>query len=203
MASLRAPLSIGFDRHVDLSATGFSVWLLGAHDGNSAPEALFGMQRSQGTLPGSLKICVDRNLVVSLPLRSRMKKEPFSAPLLGPKSTTINTEAKQRSTRQETESNQETQMPETTVKTTKPETRKEESKRAPGLQFRRLFTKSGVSPYDEIEWELRTAQITDAKGNVILRNRCPPARVPCRRDHSRLGDEGRLFPFQRRCCRLP
>ena len=42
------------------------------------------------------------------------------------------------------------------------------AKKAPGLTFRRFFTKPGVSPYDEIEWELRTAQITDAKGNVIF-----------------------------------
>jgi ribonucleoside-diphosphate reductase alpha chain len=42
------------------------------------------------------------------------------------------------------------------------------TKKAPGLSFRRLFTKPGVSPYDEIEWELRLAQITDAKGNVIF-----------------------------------
>jgi ribonucleoside-diphosphate reductase alpha chain len=41
-------------------------------------------------------------------------------------------------------------------------------KKAPGLSFRRLFTKPGVSPYDEIEWELRLAQITDAQGNVIF-----------------------------------
>ena len=41
-------------------------------------------------------------------------------------------------------------------------------KKAPGLTFRRLFTKPGVSPYDEIEWELRTAQITDAQGAVIF-----------------------------------
>jgi len=41
-------------------------------------------------------------------------------------------------------------------------------KKAPGLQFDRFFTKSGVSPYDEIEWELRVAQITDAQGNVIF-----------------------------------
>jgi ribonucleoside-diphosphate reductase alpha chain len=41
-------------------------------------------------------------------------------------------------------------------------------RKAPGLQFRRLFTKPGVSPYDEIEWELRVAQITDAQGNVIF-----------------------------------
>ena len=41
-------------------------------------------------------------------------------------------------------------------------------KKAAGLGFRRLFTKPGVSPYDEIEWELRTAQITDAHGGVIF-----------------------------------
>src|SRR5712672_593661 len=41
-------------------------------------------------------------------------------------------------------------------------------KKAPGLSFRRLFTKPGVSPYDEIEWERRLAQITDAQGNVIF-----------------------------------
>src|SRR5579871_2481269 len=41
-------------------------------------------------------------------------------------------------------------------------------KKAPGLSFRRLFTAPGVSPYDQVEWELRTAQITDAQGNVIF-----------------------------------
>jgi ribonucleoside-diphosphate reductase alpha chain len=41
-------------------------------------------------------------------------------------------------------------------------------KKAPGLQFRRFFTKPGVSPYDEVEWDLRTAQITDAHGSVIF-----------------------------------
>src|SRR5579872_6957957 len=41
-------------------------------------------------------------------------------------------------------------------------------KKAAGLAFRRLFTKPGVSPYDELEWEFRTAQITDAQGNVIF-----------------------------------
>jgi ribonucleoside-diphosphate reductase alpha chain len=41
-------------------------------------------------------------------------------------------------------------------------------KAAPGLSFRRLFTKLGISPYDELEWDLRLAQITDAKGNVIF-----------------------------------
>src|SRR5579862_4202119 len=42
------------------------------------------------------------------------------------------------------------------------------SKKAPGLSFNRFFTKTGVSPYDEIEWEKRTALITDAKGNTIF-----------------------------------
>jgi ribonucleoside-diphosphate reductase alpha chain len=42
------------------------------------------------------------------------------------------------------------------------------SKKAPGLSFRRFFTKPGVSPYEEIEWEKRTALITDAKGNPIF-----------------------------------
>ena len=41
-------------------------------------------------------------------------------------------------------------------------------KKAPGLTFKRLHTKAGVSPYDEIEWELRTANISDAKGNVMV-----------------------------------
>src|SRR5262250_1807003 len=41
-------------------------------------------------------------------------------------------------------------------------------KKVSGLAFRRFFTKAGVSPYDEIEWELRTAQITDAQGGVIF-----------------------------------
>src|SRR5712672_1959575 len=39
---------------------------------------------------------------------------------------------------------------------------------APGLKFPRYFTRTGVSPYDEVEWELRTASITDAKGNSIF-----------------------------------
>src|SRR6195256_5384814 len=41
-------------------------------------------------------------------------------------------------------------------------------KKAPGLSFRRSFTKAGVSPYDEVEWERRLAQITDSKGGIIF-----------------------------------
>jgi len=43
-----------------------------------------------------------------------------------------------------------------------------QKKAAPGLSFRRFFSKPGVSPYDELEWDLRLAQITDAQGNVIF-----------------------------------
>jgi len=42
------------------------------------------------------------------------------------------------------------------------------ARKAPGLSFRRFFTKPGVSPYDEVEWEKRAALITDAAGNVIF-----------------------------------
>jgi ribonucleoside-diphosphate reductase alpha chain len=42
------------------------------------------------------------------------------------------------------------------------------NKAASGLSFRRFFTKPGVSPYDELEWDLRLAQIADAQGNVIF-----------------------------------
>ena len=31
-----------------------------------------------------------------------------------------------------------------------------------GLKFRRLFTREGVSPYDEVQWEQRTASIANS-----------------------------------------
>jgi ribonucleoside-diphosphate reductase alpha chain len=37
-----------------------------------------------------------------------------------------------------------------------------------GLTFTHRFSKEGVSPYDEVQWERRTASITDAKGNTIF-----------------------------------
>src|ERR1700693_3914151 len=40
--------------------------------------------------------------------------------------------------------------------------------KAQGLTFRRFFTKPGVSPYSEVEWELRNAQITDSQGGMIF-----------------------------------
>src|SRR5689334_24190572 len=37
-----------------------------------------------------------------------------------------------------------------------------------GLAFSRYFTKPKVSPYDEVEWELRTASIGNEKGKTIF-----------------------------------
>src|SRR5512140_2777320 len=37
-----------------------------------------------------------------------------------------------------------------------------------GISFRRLFTTPGVHPFDRLEWELRTAAISNEKGEVIF-----------------------------------
>jgi ribonucleoside-diphosphate reductase alpha chain len=37
-----------------------------------------------------------------------------------------------------------------------------------GLEISRHFTREGVSPFDEIEWEIRTASITSEKGEIIF-----------------------------------
>jgi ribonucleoside-diphosphate reductase alpha chain len=37
-----------------------------------------------------------------------------------------------------------------------------------GLEFTRRFSREGVPPNEEVQWELRTALITDSKGNTIF-----------------------------------
>src|SRR5678815_1874069 len=37
-----------------------------------------------------------------------------------------------------------------------------------GLKIPRYFSRAGVSPYDEVDWELRTASITNEKGKVVF-----------------------------------
>src|SRR5437764_11691800 len=60
-------------------------------------------------------------------------------------------------------------MGEVTVKTTSTQaSRSVQQKNVAGLRVSRFFTKPSVSPYDEVEWELRTAGISDAKGNTIF-----------------------------------
>ncbi|MEN8149262.1 MAG: vitamin B12-dependent ribonucleotide reductase [Planctomycetota bacterium] len=38
----------------------------------------------------------------------------------------------------------------------------------PGLRFDRFFTKSGAHPFDEVEWEQRTAAITNDRGDIVF-----------------------------------
>ena len=39
---------------------------------------------------------------------------------------------------------------------------------APGLEFLRFFSREGVDPFDEVEWELRTAVIGNEKGETVF-----------------------------------
>src|SRR5437763_10276953 len=54
------------------------------------------------------------------------------------------------------------------VETDKPRAKKAG---APGLTFQRFFTEAGVDPFDEIEWELRSAVIGSEKGEVVFEQR--------------------------------
>ncbi len=40
-----------------------------------------------------------------------------------------------------------------------------------GLTVRRFFTRPGIHPFDEIEWELRTASIQNEKGQNVFEQR--------------------------------
>ncbi|MBI1994855.1 MAG: vitamin B12-dependent ribonucleotide reductase [Deltaproteobacteria bacterium] len=44
----------------------------------------------------------------------------------------------------------------------------EQGKAKAGLQVERYFTRAGVHPYDEIEWEQRSASITNEKGRIVF-----------------------------------
>jgi len=56
----------------------------------------------------------------------------------------------------------------TVAETTTPANSLAPKRHSPGLSFRRFFTKPTVSPYDEVEWDLRLAQITDSQGGIIF-----------------------------------
>ena len=58
------------------------------------------------------------------------------------------------------------------VDTEKPRARKASaSATAPGLNFPRFFTEAGVDPFDEVEWELRSAVIGNERGEVVFEQR--------------------------------
>ncbi|HXH07877.1 MAG TPA: vitamin B12-dependent ribonucleotide reductase [Vicinamibacterales bacterium] len=42
---------------------------------------------------------------------------------------------------------------------------------APGLTWTRVFSREGIDPFDEVEWELRTASITNERGEVVFEQR--------------------------------
>ena len=42
---------------------------------------------------------------------------------------------------------------------------------APGLEFLRFFSREGVDPFDEVEWELRSAVIGNDKGETVFEQR--------------------------------
>jgi ribonucleoside-diphosphate reductase alpha chain len=56
----------------------------------------------------------------------------------------------------------------TSVSETRPNGSSKPTGSRPGLQYTRRFTKAGVSPYSEVQWERRTAAITDSKGKTIF-----------------------------------
>ena len=46
-----------------------------------------------------------------------------------------------------------------------------DSETRPGLEFVRHFTRPGVNPFEEIEWELRNAIIGNERGQVVFEQR--------------------------------
>jgi ribonucleoside-diphosphate reductase alpha chain len=43
--------------------------------------------------------------------------------------------------------------------------------RVPGLEYERFFSKEGVDPFDEVEWDVRSAIIGSEKGEVVFEQR--------------------------------
>src|SRR5207244_6806162 len=41
----------------------------------------------------------------------------------------------------------------------------------PGLEYERFFSKEGTDPFDEVEWDLRSAVIGSEKGEVVFEQR--------------------------------
>src|SRR4029077_13470778 len=41
--------------------------------------------------------------------------------------------------------------------------------RKAGLHFGRIFSGAAISPFDQVEWERRTAEITDDGGKVVFK----------------------------------
>ena len=57
------------------------------------------------------------------------------------------------------------------VEKEKPRAKAKAPASAPGLTFPRFFTEAGVDPFDEVEWELRSAVIGNERGEVVFEQR--------------------------------
>src|SRR5437762_12731484 len=62
-------------------------------------------------------------------------------------------------------------MPERNTLSTAPISATTETTAKRGIVVKRFFTKPGTHPFDEIEWELRTAAIQNEKGQTIFEQR--------------------------------
>ena len=56
-----------------------------------------------------------------------------------------------------------------TGKTTDRRPNRSAKKPAGGLRFGRVFSDAAVKPFDQVEWEHRTAEITDDSGQIIFK----------------------------------
>ena len=53
----------------------------------------------------------------------------------------------------------------------KPRAKSKAAASAPGLSFPRFFTDAGVDPFDDVEWELRSAVIANERGEIVFEQR--------------------------------
>ena len=58
-----------------------------------------------------------------------------------------------------------------TVDTTRGETITATRSSVPGLEFARYFSHEGIDPFDEVEWDIRSAVIGNEKGQVVFEQR--------------------------------
>jgi len=57
------------------------------------------------------------------------------------------------------------------VEAEKPRSRTRTAAAVPGLTFPRFFTEAGVDPFDEVEWETRSALIGNERGEMVFEQR--------------------------------
>src|SRR4051812_19147725 len=51
---------------------------------------------------------------------------------------------------------------------TEPEGSRERGRKRSGMEVPRVFSTEGVSPFDQVDWDFRTAEIKDERGRAIF-----------------------------------